>query len=50
MLVQPSPVGGIPQFRTLPQKEPKLRIVPAEMSARGKRIIEANGGVKPETW
>jgi quercetin dioxygenase-like cupin family protein len=38
------------QFRTLPEQEPKLRIVPATMSARGKKVIAENGGKIPETW
>jgi quercetin dioxygenase-like cupin family protein len=38
------------QFRTLPNREPKLRIVPAEMSARGKKKLAENGGARPDTW
>ena len=38
------------QFRTLPAKEPKKRIVPVEESARGKKILESRGGVRPDTW
>ena len=38
------------QFRTLPTREPKKRIVPVEESARGKKVLESRGGVRPDTW